>query len=236
VLWVVNTVARCQEIARQFNALCYHSRFKVIDRKNIHKCVIEIFRKDSTEPVIVITTQVCEMSLDLNADVLITELAPIASMSQRMGRCNRFAHIFRDGRLGQVYVYYPPNYPQKTNPYEKLDFQGAEQFVDDLNGKIVSQYDLQELLEKYSANRPVPLQSLSLWESGPWAYPQSLRDISQTVPALMPEDVELYKLLKSQKRHANELLIPALGYTIEVKDKLAIVKQQYSYSPKYGLS
>ena len=38
-----------------------------------------------------ITTQVAEISLDISADLLVTEYAPVASLIQRLGRLNRFA-------------------------------------------------------------------------------------------------------------------------------------------------
>lgn len=97
VLWVVNTVDRCREISFDLvdkigddNVLTYHSRFTLDDRKNRHAETIEAFKFQAgkRQPVIAVTTQVCEMSLDLDADVLITELAPIPSMVQRFGRSN----------------------------------------------------------------------------------------------------------------------------------------------------
>ena len=114
ILWVVNTVDRCQEIAARFNhanTLCYHSRFKLEDRKKRHQEVIRSFQEQSG-PLLAVTTQVCEMSLDLDADVLVSEAAPITSMIQRMGRCNR--HL-RNPDLGAVYFYFP----DKILPYEK---------------------------------------------------------------------------------------------------------------------
>ena len=63
VLWVVNTVSRCQEIARRLQALCYHGRFRLKDRKNQHERVIRAFGNDQTA-VLAVTTQVCEMSLE----------------------------------------------------------------------------------------------------------------------------------------------------------------------------
>ncbi len=81
VLWVVNTVARAQELADALSqvlgnqVLVYHSRFRLVDRKAAHERTVAAFQQ-SDLPAIAITTQVCEMSLDLDADVLITEVAP----------------------------------------------------------------------------------------------------------------------------------------------------------------
>ena len=83
VLWVVNTVDRCLAISKKLAAelklevLTYHSRFRLIDRQKVHTDTVKLFafQKDGErKPAIAVTTQVCEMSLDLDADVLITNL------------------------------------------------------------------------------------------------------------------------------------------------------------------
>ena len=94
VLWVVNTVDRALKLTNEAQAhslvpLVYHSRFRYADRVRQHSRVIEAFRTD--RPVLAIATQVAEMSLDLSADLLVTDMAPIASIIQRLGRLNRRA-------------------------------------------------------------------------------------------------------------------------------------------------
>lgn len=94
VLWVVNTVDRALKIAdeardQSLAPLVYHSRFRYVDRVRQHGRVIEAFRADG--PVLVVATQVAEMSLDLSADLLVTDMAPIAAIIQRLGRLNRRA-------------------------------------------------------------------------------------------------------------------------------------------------
>ncbi|MFJ4678104.1 CRISPR-associated helicase Cas3' [Kitasatospora sp. NPDC088783] len=42
-----------------------------------------------TRPVIVVSTQVAEQSLDIDADLVISDLAPLAQLLQRAGRCHR---------------------------------------------------------------------------------------------------------------------------------------------------
>ncbi|MFH2130196.1 MAG: CRISPR-associated helicase Cas3', partial [bacterium] len=123
VLWVVNTVARCQRLARTMGALCYHSAFRLMDRKERQAEVITGFQTGSG-PLAAVTTQVCEMSLDLDADVLITEHAPLTSLIQRMGRCNRKARPGSD-RIGQIYLYPPEN----NRPYALEEMEGVEAFL-----------------------------------------------------------------------------------------------------------
>ena len=141
VLWVVNTVDRAQHIARRFAddagerrlraadgipVFCYHSRFKLMDRKSWHNRVVKAFRSGRSgrppRAVLAVTTQVCEMSLDLDADVLVTEYAPASSLVQRMGRCCRDtdAHQKDPPRVGQVVLYPAEN----SAPYTKQDMLG----------------------------------------------------------------------------------------------------------------
>lgn len=84
-LVIVNTVARAKELGRELaelNPLVIHSRFLGIDR-------IELQKKLKTHQGVIISTQVVEAGVDLDADLLITELCPWSSLVQRCGRCGR---------------------------------------------------------------------------------------------------------------------------------------------------
>jgi Predicted helicases len=88
VLVVVNTVRKAIELKEKFeDARLLHSRFILKDRKEKEKEIMEFF--NSQEKGLWITTQLAEVSLDLDADYLFTELSTADSLIQRMGRCNR---------------------------------------------------------------------------------------------------------------------------------------------------
>ncbi len=102
-LVIVNTVARAQGI---FNALrkqykfeenrlaLIHSRFRPADRKlQMEKLPKPGEQKD----LIVISTQAIEAGVDISASVLLTELAPAASLVQRFGRVNRYGELNSKG-------------------------------------------------------------------------------------------------------------------------------------------
>lgn len=99
VLWVRNRVkwandsyADCLSKFRSRFPDCsinvYHSRFRYKDRSVRHRRVIDDFKTEG-KAAILIATQVAEMSLDLSADLLITDNAPVPALIQRMGRLNR---------------------------------------------------------------------------------------------------------------------------------------------------
>ncbi|RKT54139.1 CRISPR-associated helicase Cas3' [Saccharothrix australiensis] len=95
---VRNTVARVQETAerleREFgaeNVTIDHSRFLACDRARIDLGLLRRFGPDGHRPGqhIVVASQVVEQSLDVDFDVMVTDLAPMDLMLQRMGRLHR---------------------------------------------------------------------------------------------------------------------------------------------------
>ncbi len=83
-LVVVNNVAKCQELFNKLeylNPMCYHSKFILKDR--IEK------EKEIDNQKLLIATQVVEVSLDIDFDVMFCECAPPDAIVQRAGRVNR---------------------------------------------------------------------------------------------------------------------------------------------------
>ena len=217
VLWVTNQVRKCQEIAismsRQFGpeaVQCYHSRFKLADRRTRHNSVVSSFQAPSG-PRLAITTQVCEMSLDLDADILITEHAPIAALIQRMGRCNRRGEP-GDGKLGEVYIYPPAD----SLPYKSEEMREARPFVNALEGKVLSQSDLEATMEKHQPIQREPERFSSFLESGSYAMSYPYREGEEfTVPAVLDSDIEAWLLAVEHRQ-------PADGFIVPVPRRLAV--------------
>ena len=73
--------------------ILFHARFTGQDRMMIEQRVLELFGKESGPEqragMILIATQVVEQSLDLDFDLLLSDLAPMELMIQRAGRCHR---------------------------------------------------------------------------------------------------------------------------------------------------
>jgi CRISPR-associated endonuclease/helicase Cas3 len=75
-----------------------HSRFRGAERR---RWTVEFLGREHCKPGqnrIIVATQVIEAGVDISADVLVTELAPWASLVQRFGRCARY------GGEGQVVI------------------------------------------------------------------------------------------------------------------------------------
>ena len=180
VLWVVNTVRRCQHLARQLAAGTtgrvgvYHSRFKLEDRQRRHRETVDAFRapdEGEARPAIAVTTQVCEMSLDLDADLLITEHAPVSSLVQRFGRANR--HLRRGPEFRARLLTYAP---ESATPYDKRELEAAIAFLDELAGREVSQRELAECLERHALSERESSGATAFVSGGYFATAGDLRD------------------------------------------------------------
>ena len=102
VLVVANNVAHAQAlfdslapVAKDLHgddaAALLHSRFKRGDRLRIERRLSERYGANVAErrPGLIVATQVVEVSLDLDLDVLYTAGAPLEALLQRFGRVNR---------------------------------------------------------------------------------------------------------------------------------------------------
>ncbi len=71
----------------------FHARFAMCDRLRIEGAVLKRFGKESTSDMrqssLLVATQVVEQSLDLDFDVLVTDLCPMDLLIQRAGRLKR---------------------------------------------------------------------------------------------------------------------------------------------------
>jgi CRISPR-associated endonuclease/helicase Cas3 len=113
VLVVVNQVRRAIQLRERLRDLVptklLHSRFHFMDRARIEADLMP-------EPgTVLVATQAVEVSLDLDFTSCFSELAPIESLAQRFGRCNR--HGLQDGpALVSVFAAFPD---ESHRPYEK---------------------------------------------------------------------------------------------------------------------
>lgn len=103
---VCNTVDRAQEVYQAIqkenlvapeDLFCLHARLPFCWRKAREEEILSCFGKLTQAPAaprrgIVVATQIIEQSLDLDFDLLITDLAPVDLLIQRMGRLHRHAH------------------------------------------------------------------------------------------------------------------------------------------------
>jgi CRISPR-associated endonuclease/helicase Cas3 len=149
VLVIVNTVERAIEIARLLrksvspeNVVLIHSRFTYRDRKRKER---EIEEKKAL-PHILVSTQICEVSLDISYDSLFTELSPLPSLVQRLGRVNRYGEWIN--KLN-THLYEPRIENEFRYPYEADEIDLARKVIKEVEGdKLKSEGQFLDLVNQ----------------------------------------------------------------------------------------
>lgn len=110
VAWIRNTVgdalAAYDKMAQRIpveHILLFHARFSLGDRLAREDAVLDTFGRDSGPQQragrLLIATQVAEQSLDIDADLVVTDLAPVDRLLQRAGRLRRHVRDAQGERL-----------------------------------------------------------------------------------------------------------------------------------------
>jgi len=113
---ICNTVARAQQVYQAIEQanlvdepdrlMLFHARFPFgwrdgIEQKVKHRFDVKSSAEDRRPKTIIVATQVIEQSLDLDFDVMISDLAPIDLLIQRAGRLHRHDRSQRPAPLAQ---------------------------------------------------------------------------------------------------------------------------------------
>lgn len=127
---IVNTVKRAQDLGRKCKSKfgneaveILHSSFIATDRVDKESNLVKMIGKGGVRPEkkIIIGTQVIEQSLDIDFDVMITDLCPVDLLLQRAGRLHRH-NIKRPKKLEK-----PILYVMGTN--DQFDFNRGSEMV-----------------------------------------------------------------------------------------------------------
>jgi CRISPR-associated endonuclease/helicase Cas3 len=191
VLWICNQVARAQAVFERFKDRCpaanYHSRFKYEHRVNQHRRIIRAFDdEESANGFVAVTTQVAEMSLDLDADLLISEVAPIPALIQRLGRLNRRITSKRPGTPRTAL-----SLSVKVAPYDEAALQLADKWIDELMElrRPLTQTDLALKFNALAPHEELRLNLHTRWLDSGWlAEPEPVRDVGYSVSVILAED------------------------------------------------
>ncbi|MBB5337026.1 CRISPR-associated helicase Cas3' [Pectinatus brassicae] len=152
VLVLCNTVKKAQDTYNKLKSYndefeekviikLLHSRFVRKDRAALERAIKEDAKSD--KPIIWISTQIVEASLDISYDVLFTEMCPADSLLQRMGRCCRtekYEDKYPDGQIN-VYIYNTGNGIGEKSVYKFTE-------INDNSWQLLQQYDGEIFTEK----------------------------------------------------------------------------------------
>jgi CRISPR-associated endonuclease/helicase Cas3 len=159
---ICSTVGRAQEVFHRLKSSShfsddelelFHGRFLFADREDIEKRCIAQFGKPSDPKTerphrfVLVATQVIEQSLDLDFDLMVSDLAPVDLLLQRSGRLHR--HEDRKTRPSELQK------PMLWLIEPKLDAEGKADFGD---ARWI--YDRHVLLRTWLTLRDCPSVSL----------------------------------------------------------------------------
>lgn len=143
-LVVLNTVERARALHEALRAgrwqerpevILLHSRFRPPDRKRIQD-MLQTPVPPAGPGRIVVATQVVEAGMDISASTLVTEVAPTASLVQRLGRVNRFGECAK----ARVVIWDLPD--KDAPPYPVKATKEGKEFADELDGGSASPLSL----------------------------------------------------------------------------------------------
>ncbi|MCK9375745.1 MAG: CRISPR-associated helicase Cas3' [Syntrophobacterales bacterium] len=177
VLWICNTVDAAQKAYQKFTNPTrpefpiglLHSRFTFRRREQLESEWMGRFGKDGKTRggSILVSTQVVEQSVDLDADLLITELAPTDMLLQRLGRLWRHDRERRPVDAARLCIL------EEVKNLDELRRMEPKAIVKALGGKA----------QVYAPF--VLLRSLELWEQ------QSKKQSGVSIPAQIRQLLEL---------------------------------------------
>lgn len=192
-LVVLNTVERAKSVYEAIkkdktapqDVLLVHSRFRQIEREKLNDRLMQ----QATDRIIV-ATQVVEAGVDLSARTLITELAPWASLVQRIGRCNRTG---TDGP-GRVF-WIDLDAEKQAAPYESADLRFARAQLEKLQGQNVSPKALDDFKRDQSIYLP--------FEHTHVLRRRDLIDLFDTAPDLSGNDIDVSRFVRGSDKDSD---------------------------------
>jgi CRISPR-associated endonuclease/helicase Cas3 len=234
VLVCCNTVIRAQDARTKLLAQLkrlkatvtvelLHGRFNARDRLKKEKTVQEATgsRSSQRKPIVLVATQVVEVSLDIDLDVIYTDPAPLDALLQRFGRINRR----RLKEAAPVCVFREP-VPDKPRPYEPALIQAALRVMEKNNGCMVDEAQVSAWLDAVYADIDISKRWLTEYQSAFTDFADStlatLRafqsdvllkdafyrafDSVEVLPAQLED--EYYALVDDNPLEASQLLVP----------------------------
>lgn len=214
VCWLRNTVKSARQSYQDLltaglhaeQLTLFHSRFAMIDRQTIENSVLARFGDGSgyeqRKGQVLIATQVVEQSLDLDFDVMITDLAPIDLLIQRAGRLMRHQRDAKGNRIDSkdqralpvLYLYAPEASEQIEARWLSADHKGTQAIYPHVGqlwltvkhlmktGQFTMPDDARTLIEAvYSGIEPYPdvLDNASIQAEGKHATQKSMADFNK---------------------------------------------------------
>lgn len=152
ILICCNTVNRAQHVyskvkeklGSSMKTLLIHSRFNLFDRLQKEKLIKTSTgtRCENRQSLLLVSTQVIEVSMDVDFDVIFTDPAPLEALIQRFGRVNRR----RLKEWAPVFVFTKPDDGQMI--YDLRLIAGAIEILKDNHEKTIDEESVSNWLDR----------------------------------------------------------------------------------------
>lgn len=234
VLVVCNLVDRAQRVyqilqdrltQQGIEAVLLHGRFNMRDRSAKEKIVREAAGRDESKrkPLILIATQVVEVSLDIDLNTIYTDPAPLEALVQRFGRINRHrpkgstaladVHVFREADERQEKIYQPILTERTLQILERengnsINEGAIGEWLDEVyEGEVAEQW-IEQYQQETEEFAEVCLEELKAFESSRNLAQRFYEafDGTEVLPRCLLAEYEALK--KTNPLEAYELLVP----------------------------
>lgn len=214
VLIIVNTVKKAQNLYEKLkdeNTHLLHAHYLKTDRNKLEETILEFGQtKHYGKAGIWISTQIVEASLDIDFDVLHTEMCSIDSLFQRMGRVYR-KRLYQEEKPN-VYIYDNQN----GVPYiiDKDIYQFSLLEIEKYNHQNLSEQDKQQIIENiFSKEKNKKLKDSE--------YVKKIKKEINLLTEIAPNEIEKSIINKKFRNIQNVELIPDNIYNeLENKGKI----------------
>ncbi len=153
VLICCNTVKRAQRafeelqdrLRSKIEVILIHGKFNGKDRLDKEKIVRDATGSKSNQrkAIVLVATQVVEVSLDIDLDMIYTDPAPLEALLQRFGRVNRRR---KQEMCAPVFVFREPADGQRI--YKEKIVRKALDVLKENNGKIIDEANISKWLDE----------------------------------------------------------------------------------------
>lgn len=151
VLVICNTVKKACEVwenlkteYEDLNVSLLHSKFMRKDRRTLENAIMK-FADDKDSVGIWVTTQLVEASLDIDFDILFTEMCTADSLLQRMGRCYRKRDY--SGKQPNVIIVDDKNGYGTVYKYKEI-YDRSVEFLHEYNNRYFSEKEKIDYVNK----------------------------------------------------------------------------------------
>lgn len=230
VLVICNTVKEAQRVYSELKEKLpdeekislFHSKYIKRDRKIKEKEILKLGDKHCKDYGIWVTTQVVEASLDIDFDILITELSDLNGLFQRMGRCYRNRKL--EEKKTNCFVFLGDEKQKNTGVGYVIDKEIYKKSKDLILEKIDG--DLNEDNKMEYVSQLYTLENLENTE-----YYQKVKDTLKYLELIRPYEKEKQEVEKEFRNIDSFMVIPKNIYeenSDEINKNLEIIVQENS--------